>query len=224
MNSSFHAVVGALVINAARRTWSWLLWLGTAEFLFRWYANCGPLIVARSLTTTTVLFASALCFANMIDPARTWIWDWRQARLDMLSHANWYGAMFAGSYVALYTRFASQWQYLAGLYNQIKQAESTSQPENREAFAQWKAGFIEDARELHLANKPLFATTIRHWCSDPNVRAALENDGRIDVEALLSSLEETLAAAAKRARSHAPRIVARVAPPPPPAAPPDTAP
>jgi hypothetical protein len=179
-------------MNTARWLWSGVLWIITGEFLLRWFPNCGPLIVARTLFASTLLFLAALGVTNAINPSRSWCPSWYQARLDVLAHASWFGALCAGMYVALYTRFASQWQYLAGLYNQIKQAETTNKAD-ADALAQWKAGFIEDAQELHLARKPLFAVTIKHWCSDPKVCAALKDNGRnTDVDALLRSLDEAL--------------------------------
>jgi hypothetical protein len=81
------------------------------------------------------------------------------------------GPIFAGVYAALYTRFASQWSYLASVYNQIKAAESRKDC-NPEQLALWKAGFIEDAEELHLANKHHFASTIRAWGRERGVEAA----------------------------------------------------
>jgi hypothetical protein len=35
---------------------------------------------------------------------------------------TWPGAIFAAVWASLYARFASQWSYLAGVYNQIRQA------------------------------------------------------------------------------------------------------
>lgn len=75
--------------------------------------------------------------------------------------------IFGVTYAALYARFASQWGYIANLYNQIKQAEveaAVSAPQGALAttgaaaasptptsavLAQWKAGFIEDASSAH---------------------------------------------------------------------------
>jgi len=84
-------------------------------------------------------------------------------------------AVFAGSYAAFYVRFASQWSYLAGVYNQIKSTECRLQEreEEPEALAEWKSGFIEDAYLLHLINKQGFADTIWEWTKDKDVLEAL---------------------------------------------------
>ena len=77
---------------------------------------------------------------------------------DIADTVPWLGAIFAGVYVALYARFASQWSYLAGVYNQIRQTLATWDPtkDNANHLNLWRAGFIEDALDLHLATKPMF--------------------------------------------------------------------
>jgi hypothetical protein len=44
---------------------------------------------------------------------------------------GWIGAIFAAVYAALYARFASQWSYLAGVYNQMRQTLVTTEAERR---------------------------------------------------------------------------------------------
>lgn len=68
-------------------------------------------------------------------------------------------------YTALYARFASQWAYLANLFNQIKASE-IKKVDNPSELTAWKAGFIEDCEDLHLATKPMFATLIHVWLTD----------------------------------------------------------
>jgi len=82
------------------------------------------------------------------------------------------GAFIAALYAALYARFAAQWTYLAHLYNQISQTEARniSDPKAEPVIAQWKAGFPEDAEELHLATKSLFASVLKRWGDDPQVK------------------------------------------------------
>lgn len=78
----------------------------------------------------------------------------RPAR-DRAFNLPWLGATIAASYAASYSRFASQWVYLAELYNQIKAAElsipEVLTPAQVLVFAEWKAGFLEDCETLHLA-------------------------------------------------------------------------
>jgi len=78
-------------------------------------------------------------------------------------------SIFLGaSYVAFYARFVSQWGYLAGLYNMIKQTETT-EGADKEFIAQWKAGYLEHAENLHLAAKKNLAPVLHAWVRDPAV-------------------------------------------------------
>jgi hypothetical protein len=78
-------------------------------------------------------------------------------------------------YVALYARFASQWAYLAGLYNQINEAKLQAESlfdKGEKTINIWWSGFIEDAEELHLATKPMFAGVIKVLLEREGVRRA----------------------------------------------------
>ena len=121
-------------------------------------ANGSGVIILRSLLTALYVYLLGLLGQMVLDPY--WTWD---------PSAEWYAVVFAGIYTALYAKFASQWSYLAGLYNQIKNAETHAGCLS-DALADWKAGFIEDADELHLASKPLFASVIRVWGNQPYVK------------------------------------------------------
>ena len=97
------------------------------------------------------------------------VFSFVELRAQVAHLTGWLGPVFAGTYAALYTRFASQWTYLAGVYNQIKAAQSRKDA-NLDVIAEWKAGFIEDAADLHLIRKPTFASVAREWSRDPLVR------------------------------------------------------
>jgi hypothetical protein len=83
-------------------------------------------------------------------------------------------ATFGGVYAALYTRYASQWTYLANIYHRIKETESRNNDHNVAKIAEWKAGFIEDVAELHLTCKPIFASVLVYWMREPQVWDVLE--------------------------------------------------
>lgn len=95
-----------------------------------------------------------------------------------LEIAPWFAAAAGAVYAALYARFSAQWSYLAGVYNQIKQCEVElhgAGPVNSDAlikFAEWKAGYIEDAHNLHLHAKESVSATIHLWGKDELVEAA----------------------------------------------------
>jgi hypothetical protein len=62
---------------------------------------------------------------------------------------------------------------LADVYNKIKETEVKEasnilkkESMNANAMHSWKAGFIEDAQDLHLATKSSFATIIYYWTKD----------------------------------------------------------
>jgi hypothetical protein len=80
------------------------------------------------------------------------------------------------------------------LYNQIKAAEA--RPEAKaDVLGNWKAGFIEDADELHLALKPMFATLINHWAQEEEVKAAIVNyapGGETRLKNIMTDVESTL--------------------------------
>ena len=183
------------------------------------HRNSGGMIFARAvwvsvLCTLAIVLGRLLCVANdgwctpgRVSPLPNSSCDWIGFARHEVGHIfNAYGsvllAAFAGSYTALYARFASQWEYLADLYNQIKAKqidvavsdvrdelhalrqkviENPNQPPDDHfcnaayLLAQWKAGFIEDAEKLHLAEKPPFAAVVSNWKSDAVVQIALRH-------------------------------------------------
>jgi len=147
-------------------------------------------------------------FAFFANPPTSWSdvpvgWLCSDIWRFILTHVDRVGWVFAGTYAALYARFSSQWSYLADLYNQIKakqvdvaQHDATFTPYDRnrmrirgvrtaeEVLAEWQAGFIEDAFELHLAGKRLFRNVIIKWATRPEVNSHLVHDLRDHKERL----------------------------------------
>jgi hypothetical protein len=111
----------------------------------------------------------ALIFRNLLDESRTWQFSIVELKTQMFVTFHWFGTILAASYAALYARFASQWTYLANLYNQIKAAECRADCD-QDKLAEWKAGFMEDAEELHLAGKPLFASVLHAWGMEEKIK------------------------------------------------------
>jgi hypothetical protein len=159
--------------RAIFRKWGQFIEIVSFEFfLTRLHlSNGGGVILARSLLSGLVVYFVVLGFRNFVDPARSWNFNLVELRAQVLDTMGWFGAVFAFIYAALYARFASQWTYLANVYNQIKASECRSEC-GVEPLAEWKAGFIEDAEELHLASKPLFASIIHAWAGDRDVKLA----------------------------------------------------
>jgi hypothetical protein len=124
-----------------------------------------------------MLYSACVALKEVLDPQATLVFSWPAMRAVVKETIPWYGATFAATYLALYARFASQWTYLAGLYNQIKAEEVKAAASGAagavaaaEVLASWKAGFVEDADELHPAPKRMFAGIIQDWLQDANVR------------------------------------------------------
>lgn len=153
---------------------AWANELATSEWLLTRcrLPNGGSVILARATLTTCLVYCGGLLGRNLLDPHLTWDFSASELRLQVLASAEWFGAIFAGVYAALYARFSSQWGYLAGLYNQIKAAEVRDPGAGARVLADWKAGFIEDAEALHLATKPLFRSVVLAWGLDPAVRSS----------------------------------------------------
>ncbi len=151
--------------------WSVLVSAVSCEFLltrFR-FPNGSGVIILRSLASAILVYLAVLGLQNALDPTRSWSFCWIEFRTQVRDTLHWYGAIFGALYAGFYARFASQWTYLANVYNQIKAAECQDGC-NKDPLAEWKAGFIEDAEELHLATKPLIASVLRAWGSDEDVK------------------------------------------------------
>lgn len=131
-------------------------------------------MIVRALWVTAYLVVTTLLLKNLSDECRGWTFSFSVLVNDLRELSGWIVAAFGAIYLAFYSRFSAQWSYLANMYNQIKQAEVTRSDflNTAEQLAQWKAGFIEDALELHLASKPSIAGIICAWSQDPKIEAA----------------------------------------------------
>jgi hypothetical protein len=151
-----------------RSVWSWLVEAASAEWLLRrcLYPNGGDVILLRALWTSIVAYLFALEFKNGWHLWRICQFDWTALHWALVDKMAWFGAIFAGTYATLHARYASQWTYLANVYNRIKETEARGGTCIPEKMAEWKAGFIEDAEDLHLIGKPMFAYVFRTWSKE----------------------------------------------------------
>ncbi len=144
------------------------------------HPNGGTMIFVRSVWVTTLIYALALAlqsgsYAEWTWRVSTWRIDSGQLQHDVAEYVSWLGAIFAGVYVALYARFASQWSYLAGVYNQMRQTlVTTPKHDDDPHLVMWRAGFIEDALDLHLATKPMFSPFLLRMLDMPPVAAKFD--------------------------------------------------
>jgi hypothetical protein len=160
----------------AKRIGSSLLAFLDGEFLLRWLPNSGGVVVARAGWLSCLLLLAYIAAIEFLRPGASLDFCGSCFQRQLADNLKLWGAIFAGAYAALYARFSSQWLYLAGLYNQIMATqvalgESASKTAT-DKLALWKAGFIEDAVAVHLAQKPMYAAVIIGMLSDPQVRDA----------------------------------------------------
>jgi len=168
------------------------------EWILNWShhtVNGGTVVATRTLWLTAWIYIPAFVLKTTLSGGKVPVFDFRQGLADIVDTLPWLAAIFGGIYAAFYTRFSSQWTYLACLYNQIMQAHVTLPIDDREsrmgALAAWKAGFIEDAEDLHLAAKPMFLVAVRQWGTDPLVAERYSKNtvgGRLRLKSLLDRL------------------------------------
>lgn len=155
------------------RLFQFLVYFGTGEFLLKGEANGGAVVFLRAVLTAMALFFISLAVFALIHTGFGSEIDWVLLRSMAKDNIEWAGAMFAGAYAALYSRFSSQWNYLAGVYNQLMstqaQAPLNGDQERHRVYFTWKAGILEDALTLHLATKHMFAPLIADLLEDRDV-------------------------------------------------------
>jgi hypothetical protein len=167
----------------------------SGEFMLGRRPNGGEIVVRRTIWIGIILIVAMALIRGGFGDTSSWSAYGGcvlEAVKGMFTSAE-APTIFGATYAALYARFASQWGYIANLYNQIKQAEVeaagsagpataatstsavTASPTPSEAaliLAQWKAGFIEDALAVHMAAKPSIAGVIGAWFKDKYVKDA----------------------------------------------------
>lgn len=156
----------------------------SGEFLLRYIPNGGTVVLLRSVLVTVIAYVCALAAWSYLRENATLTFSPKQLSMDIRETFPWTGAIFAGSYAALYSRFSAQWSYLADLFNQISAASVTLECEGglegkdnkpNDAMAHWKAAFIEDAMNLHLEKKIAFTNAVAQMLANPSVRKAFES-------------------------------------------------
>jgi hypothetical protein len=159
-------------------------------------------VLLRALHSTIVIVALGLVVTNVFDPERTSRFSIHDLFAQISQLVPWFGTVFAATYAALYTRFASQWTYLAGVYNQIKAAECRKEVE-KPVIAEWKAGFIEGASDLHLLRKKMFASIVIAWDSKDDVRQAFSESSYGGARRFAALIAQARAACSSRHDSEA---------------------
>jgi len=149
--------------------WRAIASCASGEFILKsTKANDGSIILGRAIFVSAWL-TCLIIIARLVAKQNISIIQFIREFYEI---ANWSAGFLGAVYIALYARFSSQWSYMAGLYNQIKQAEfsmicAKDEDDNaKKILAQWKAAYIEDAYYLHLYGKKSVAIVIYHWGKD----------------------------------------------------------
>ena len=144
------------------------------EWILRFHPNGGGIVVVRAFQISVTAFAVAIAFDSYLQPNRAFRLDPTELAATLRLHWTWLGAMFGATYAALYSRFAAQWTYLAGLYNQLMAAEEEEPraaipaARREKRVLRW-AAFIEDAVAMHLSTKSSYASVIASLLADPEI-------------------------------------------------------
>lgn len=176
----------------------------TGEFILKKRPNGGAVIIFRSLWVSIIAFGLAILISEGTSPNN--IYPLQFSSIDLLTAINknldWLAAFIGFSYLALYTRFASQWNYLADLYNRIMQSRADNASnefsftykklplkkltQKEQIYAYWMAAFIHDARDLHLSEKQTYKSVIESMLDLPGVLEALGEADYSDYDSDLS--------------------------------------
>ncbi|WP_448433608.1 DUF2631 domain-containing protein [Mycolicibacterium setense] len=134
----------------------------TGEWMFWWGRPNGGLIIwLRAIQVAATFYVLAFWLYTWSKSEWSFRFDSGQFGKDIAETIPWIGAIFLAVYAALYARFSNQMNYLSGTYNLLMQTQATiANPNDNEKIRYWKAAFVEDAEDLHLATKPMFSVVI----------------------------------------------------------------
>ena len=188
-----HAITNGVVGTCARVvtifSFEWILTLTKRP-------NGGDIVFLRATLVAILFYLFSIAAKHGLDPARAGPFSGQALGAEIATSLEVFGAIFAAVYFALYARFSSQWTYLSNLYNKIKETEARTCTDDCSAdiIAAWKADFLEDADDLHLATKRVFAPLLVAWAHDPAVKKCyLEHMSR-DESSFAKLLDEVTAA------------------------------
>jgi len=147
----------------------------TGEFVLKSMPNGGKAVIIRTLFVSGLIYIIAIALKSSTSPNSIFEFSLDQLCIEISATITWLGAIIAGTYAALYSRFSSQWSYLTGLYNQQISLSITLTDDqlNGENYVRWQAAFIEDAVNLHLAEKSDFSTLIHEMIKEDKIKNIL---------------------------------------------------
>jgi hypothetical protein len=166
----------------------------SGEFLLNHRPNGGTAVLLRSVWVTTLIYALVIPIKSYCGDHAMFEFSAHQLKKEIGETLPWVGAIFAGAYAAFYSRFAAQWNYLATLYNQLVATcvpLDNEQRENNEVLNAWRAAFVEDAMDLHLARKSMFRSVVVGMLQRPAVVTTFLGSTK-DGERRIKELEKQL--------------------------------
>lgn len=146
----------------------------SGEWMLSKRGNSGGVVLARSSFVSLWLFLALLGVHSYLGPCAQFSFSRPEFLAELRDRIPWLGAIFGGVYAALYSRFSSQWKYLAQLYNQLMAAEdsrprSTLDGEYRKRRMMWWHAFIMDAQDVHLALKATFVGAVHSLLAENEI-------------------------------------------------------
>ncbi|WP_445143376.1 hypothetical protein [Dyella sp. Tek66A03] len=166
----------------------------SGEFFLNHRPNGGTAVLLRSVWVTALIYALVIPIKSYCGDHAIFQFSAHQLKKEIGETLPWLGAIFAGVYAAFYSRFAAQWNYLATLYNQLVATCAPLSKENREdneVLNAWRAAFVEDALDLHLARKSMFRSVVIGMLRRPQVVATFLASTK-DGERRIMELEKQL--------------------------------
>ena len=171
----------------------------SGEFILRFMPNGGKAILLRTIFVSALLYLMSIGLKSYVGESAILSFSLVQFQKEVAETIPWLGAILGGTYAALYSRFASQWSYLADLYNQQMSAALTLTEEEMSAgsYVNWQAAFVEDAVCMHLHMKAGFSNLVLDLLQDPKIKNVLidqEHFGVKKYEKVLSQLKSAVRA------------------------------
>lgn len=191
---------------------NWVVWFLSGEWLLKWWSNGGLTVLLRALWSSVFLYAASLALWEISDPHSIARFSWSALRSAVNETVPWLGALFGATYAALYARFASQWRYMADLYNSIMAAQVSGVSANgarQRSLANWKAAYVEDLEDLHLISKPMYAQLAKDLLEDEQVRSQFRKC-TLGGRARLAEIDRVINKAIRRERLRLARKIRRL--------------
>ena len=156
----------------------WLLAFVTAERALMVAPNGGAVVFLRSLWSSFLLYCIGVWILSSTEHLPTFTDPLEQVKIVIHESIGWFGAIFAAIYVALYTRFSSQWTYLTNLYNEQMNAGLLRDDSgfHQRTYDRWRAAFIEDAIKMGLDKKDGISTLVYYLLREPGICDALNDE------------------------------------------------